>query len=93
MEELCFTPNKVAVGRRRLFGHVHTLVPRNWSLLCCQEQGMQPGVAVRWWGDVFAAGEQDFFTHFHLEQGLFPIYCVNVRWPGPWKCVVKHPLA
>lgn len=27
IKELCFTPKKVAVGRRRLVGHVHTLVP------------------------------------------------------------------
>lgn len=73
MKELCFTPNKFAVGRRRLVGHVHTSVPWHWSLLCCQDQGMQPCLAVRWWGDVSAAGEQDFFTHFHLEQGLCPV--------------------
>lgn len=39
MKDLCFTPNKV-VGRRRFVGHVHTLVPWNWSLFCCQDQGM-----------------------------------------------------
>lgn len=80
MKELCFTPNKVQL---LLEGGGLLVMCTPWSHgighFFCQDQGMQCGMAVRWWEAVFAAGEQDFFTLFHLEQGLCPIYYIAER--------------